>query len=108
MHPASNRRKLGEIIAFPAIVSVLAIVVSVVLSEVKGKIGWCPIVVTLLCFLLMYVVTLVVVGLQYRPMGIGLLEDLKQSVAGMVDPNHIGIVDNDGLVAIELACKDKE
>jgi len=108
MGSTTTHKKIGEILGFPAIVSVLTLIVGVALSEVKGSIGWSPIIVALLCFLTIYVVTLVVLELQYRPLCLGLLEEVKACVTGAVDPSKVGIIDNEGLKAIELTRKDKE
>jgi hypothetical protein len=101
-------RKLAEVVGFPAIVSIITIIVGVILSEVKSVIGWGPVLLSLLAFLSIYVVTLMVIAWQYRPLCVGLLEELKQCVGGVVDPSKIGIIDIEGLKAIELLRKDKE
>jgi hypothetical protein len=108
MHSATTGKRLGEIVGFPAIVSVVTLIVGVALSEVKGAIGWSPIIVSLVSFLIIYVVTLVVLAQLYRPLCLGLLEEVKACVIGVVDPSKVGIIDNEGLKAIELSRRDKE
>ena len=101
-------KRLAELLSFPAIVTIVTILVGVVLSEVQTKVGWSPLVAALLCFLVIYVVTLVVIGVQYRPMCIGLIEQERNSVIGMVDPTRVGIIDNEGLRTLEGSRHDKK
>lgn len=103
----SRRKKIDDFLAFPAIVSIITLVVGVILSEVQNIIGWIPLAVSLGCFLVIYIVSLIVIGTQLKPISIGLLEQVMDTITGIVDPGKIGIIDNDGLVSMELRRKDK-
>jgi hypothetical protein len=97
-----------ELILFPAISSVLTLFLGFLISEVQNKVGLLTLSLGLVVFLLTYGMTLLVVTLQWRPVSIGLFEEISARLTNLIDKNAIGVVDVSELVRQEKASRHPE